>query len=192
MSKTLFISRNRNDYQGFFDHEWARGFLRKIDDSPIYSAGMDLCAAWKGTSNARRFPWLLPDLVTNGIKGAINAREPMPLQVILAMADKIAACGAIAGIKLGHHQRHALAAELRDLEQKLSDEMDAELERQGGVIQANEVWSDFVDNSEFRISLWMLEINMYGSLYFAYEDFLVRITKDVLKLNSLRVTTESA
>lgn len=50
------------------------------------------------------------------------------------------------------------------------------------------VWQEYLQRPEFRAALWKTAENSFVSIYYAYEDYFVRVLKILGKWDSLRIT----
>ncbi len=71
------------NYQGFFDHQWAKDFYEVIQGSKLDGMIFDLSLEWKAISCVRRWPWLMIHGVKNAIEGALNTKSPAKIQMNL-------------------------------------------------------------------------------------------------------------
>ena len=71
----------------------------------------------------------------------------------------------------------AQANELRDIIERIRDEIEAKSEDAPFRFDRNSAWSQHFGHSEFRLSIIASQRLCYGGLYFAYESFIVECYK---------------
>jgi hypothetical protein len=99
--------------------------------------------------------------------------EPVALQFVAIIAEKLSAR---MSTTLRHMQRKDLEANL----QLLLDETTANRDKailEAAQFDVDGYWQHALANSEFQLSLWGSQRLCYGGLYYAYEDFLLRVFK---------------
>lgn len=171
-------------YAGFFDLVWARRILRIVRRTPLSAVTLNLCAAWKGLSNARHLPVLMVELVRTGIVGA-EARQPTPRKVLNALAGLVLKRPFFAKVKVPRKARAQLRQEILDLEEQLAAMARGRPEVE---LPASRIWDELRADVSFAGTLWMAEVNAYTGVYFAYEDYLVITLKGLLDRERLRAT----
>jgi hypothetical protein len=105
--------------------------------------------------------------------GMSKAYDPMALQFVAVVADKLSAR---MSTDLRHMQKKDLEANLQLLLAETKANRDkAVMEASGFDVEG--YWQEALANSEFQLSLWGSQRLCYGGLYYAYEDFLLRVFK---------------
>lgn len=159
-----------NSYKGFFDHQWAKQFKLLVESTKLSDAAFNLCAEWKGISNARSLPWLMIGGMVDTVDSALNSHIPLPVKVIQDLVKKIEDRMETHRISLSTQDRTALCSEIKIIEtQTIKKLRDNPL--RGDV---NQLWTTYLKNQEFLLAIWMSETNAFRSIYFAYENFLIK------------------
>ena len=171
-----------NSYEGFFDHQWAKKFSSLVESTKLSDAAFNLCAEWKGISNARRLLWLMMNGLKDAVDSALNSHTPFPLQVIQGLVKRIADQVETHRISLSPQDRAALCSEIQGIEsqiiQKLHDNPVSE--------DLNQIWATYLKEPEILLAIWMSEINAFRSIYFAYESFLIKTVEIATRRQGLR------
>lgn len=176
------FDNNLDSYQGFFDHSWMKQLSILTIDSQLENATMALGASWKGASNVRRMPWLMMIGLKDAVENFSNYHQPIPIQVLSVLIEKIAKGLERNAITLIGSERRALIKEIQQIETELLQGRSKNpLE-----IDEHHLWRQYLGQDEFLLCLWMSEINAYCSIYFAYENFLINAIKTLGKFENLR------
>jgi len=170
------------DYQGFYDHGWMRTLVQLTDNTILEEPIFELAASWKGTSNARRLPWLMMTCLKEYYESMANSYEPTPLTAITALIDRIHKRIEKHSLSFISSDRQALVKEFQDIESELVQG----LQQNRITYNIQKLWKEFIEAEEFAISLWMSEVQAYSSVYFAYEIFLISSVKILTNQTRLR------
>lgn len=182
VTKNIRVDDDLDEYRGFFDHKWSKDFLEVTRLTKLSPAGFDLMAAWKGISEARRFPWLMIQVVNAAVEGSLNLATPFPSQVLNELLDRVTAGLERNRLSLSGKDREALCNEIRTIEAQISQRA----KRNSVRLDANELWTHFLQSQGIALSLLMSEVNAYAAVYFAYENYLIRSVKIGKGLKNLR------
>jgi len=171
-----------NAYEGFFDHQWAKQFSSLVESTKLNDAAFNLCAELKGISNARRLPWLMMNGLKDSIDSALNTHTPFPLQVIQGLIERIATQAENHHIFFSTQDRAALCSEVQEIESQITQELSENPANE----DLNQIWSTYLQEPEFLLAIWMSEINSFRSIYFAYENFLIKVVEIATRKQGLR------
>ncbi|MEE8113379.1 MAG: hypothetical protein V3T23_03395 [Nitrososphaerales archaeon] len=89
LTKNIRVDDDLDEYKGFYNHRWSEEFLETVQPTKLRSVGFDLLASWKGTSEARRFPWLMINAVTAAVEGSLQFTTPFSSQILNELAHRI-------------------------------------------------------------------------------------------------------
>ncbi len=178
----IHISEQLEDYQSFFDHDWIRTLYDLTNSTILKKPVFELGASWKGTSNARRLPWLMMMCLKDYYEDMANSYQPTPLTVISTLIDRIDKRIEKHTLSFISSDRQALVKEFQEIESELVQE----LQQKRITYNIQKLWEDFITAKEFIISLWMSEVQAYSSVYFAYEIFLISSVKVLTDKTHLR------
>jgi len=183
--RRIELSPDMESYVGFFDHAWERRTSSRSRGTNIHHAVLDLATTWKGVSVARSMPRIAVSLVKSGIEGVVNARVPMPLEVIRGLLDYVRAGGKRT---LGGRRRLPLSKTIRlELENRARTVEERVLRADADMkVAESEVWGWFLASSEMQLSLWASEQSAFCLVYGAYEHFLIRTMEIVRGRDGLR------
>ena len=179
---TIRTSEQLEDYQSFYDHDWMRTLVDLTDNTMLEKPVFELAASWKGTSNARRLPWLMMMCLKEYYESMANSYEPTPLSVISTLIDRVDKRIEKHSLSFISSDRQALVKEFQDIESELVQG----LQQNRITYNLQTLWQEFISAEEFIISLWMSEVQAYSSVYFAYEIFLISSVKLLTNQNRLR------
>lgn len=113
LSKNIRVDDDLNEYRGFFDHQWSKDFLDTIRPTKLSPVGFDLVAAWKGISEARRFPWLMIQAVNAAVEGSLNLATPFSSQVLNELLYRVTAGLEGNRLTVSGKDRESLCSEIR-------------------------------------------------------------------------------
>jgi hypothetical protein len=168
------IEPNIDSYKQFFDHGWCESMFALARASPLENAVDKLMVAWRSTNGVHMLPWLLIQSLrgfANGdYKGTLGFWTGYSGTVIKGICDKLEARMPT----LSFEQRMALGRAVTAIEKEAFDTIRAiEPQVKVDVERYIEQYWEFVTNaSEFTFSILGSQRINYGSLFFAYEDFL--------------------
>jgi len=183
---TTRFSEELDVYKGFFDHEWFKNLhdmaLSSNENSAFAEIILELGATWKGISNARQMPWLMMENLKGFASSFINSHTPIPIQILNKLVNRIAIDTEKKYFSLNTKQQNELSSVIRAIE---TDTIQS-IKNDPFVLDVKHLWDDLINIPGFSMSLWMSEVNSYGAIYFAYEDFLLKSLKGALKIEHLK------
>lgn len=175
--KRFKVGTELDDYDHFFQNSWAASVREQATGNALEQDVFDLCATWHGLSEARRLPNLMVRLLATGMRGFMRDQPIVPIKVLYALADRVLERPLLANIKVPRKARPALRREIRELAKSIETATDEELESQGGLFHEEQIWAQMFRESPLTAGLWQSEVNAYCGVYFAYENFFVRVAK---------------
>jgi hypothetical protein len=165
-----------DSYEKFFDHDWSRRMFGAVEESPLKDAVDALMVAWRSANGAHLLPWLmlqtLKKFAEGEFKGSLRARADYSGKVVKGLVDKLEGrmqCN----LKLD--QRLALKRAASKIEQDAHQAVktaQAEVE-----FDVADYWDYLVHTTEFPFCILGTQRINYGSLFFAYEDFLANVIR---------------
>lgn len=177
------IDPDFKSYETFFDLRWSRKINGIAEGTIADRIVLDLTLAWKGAGNTHRLPWLVVEMLRGFQSSFMKADDPVMMKLVRAL---LTTCEAVVGESMTDDAVEKLQKFLRSKvlefgmqKQQLADEFDSKA-----------VWDDFLTKSEFQISLWGSQRIVYGALYYAYEDFLIRCFKHATQSSKYRIKRE--
>ena len=169
LTKNIKVDVRLESYRSFFYHAWAERILSITEGSQIDLITFDLTASFKGIANTFALPWIMAQQLNGFANGFVESRPTIPRQFLELISDRL----------IGQtNARNMLRKELRANLDRLLDEVISadEVARKETAVATPEVcWNLTLDNSEFQMSLWSSQRLCYGGLYYAYEDYLLRV-----------------
>lgn len=176
------FSDNFDDYRPFFDHEWASGFLALAGTAGISRSAAQLAMMWKGASLVRSMSWLMTDGMADLITSKIHAEDPLSLQIVAALSDKVTRQSHAGGIFLDSAVRAGLVREIKNVESEIRGRFEKSQLRQ----DPDEIWKSYLQVADFRLAVWHAELSVFSQLYFAYERFLVQALDEKFAVSGIR------
>jgi hypothetical protein len=161
LSSEIKIDTRRESYANFFDNAWADSFLKAASETRLGQASLDLCISWKGSAVVCRMPWLMIDSLRGFHAG--YTRGTRGYQPILAAVAKIVTLR----VSLSETQRREVTQTIEGLSGQIEQELAAV-----SPLDPDEIWRGYLKIPEFALSLWASMRKAYGSLYYAYENYL--------------------
>ena len=180
-TKNIRVDDDLDEYKGFFDHHWSDDFLETVRPTKLCPVGFDLLASWKGTSEARRFPWLMINAVGAAVEGSLQFATPLSSQILNELLDRITTGLERNHLSLSGDDREALCTEIRSIEAEISHRVKTKPVR----LDPRELWTHFLQSQGISLSLLMSEVNAYAAVYFAYENYLIRSVKVCTAVKSI-------
>jgi hypothetical protein len=173
---TPLIDPNLDSYKQFFDHKWAEHMFKAVETSPLNDAVCALLVAWRSASGSHMLPWLMAESLRRFAEGEGNG----------SLRYRANYSGAIIkGIvnKLESRMHHSLKLDQRRALKRVVTKIEEEAHDAFKTAQANVTfplagyWDFLVRTSEFQFSILGTQRINYGSLFFAYEDFLANVIR---------------
>lgn len=170
------IDQNLDSYRKFFDHDWCRRTFEAVENSPLKEPVGYLMMAWRSTNGAHLLPWLMVESLkgyANGeLDGNLRYRESYSGKVIKGVVDKLEG---MMRYSLNFDQRQALKRAVARIEKEGYEAVKtARAEVQFDVAG---YWNYLIHASEFQFCILGIQRINYGSLFFAYEDFLANVIR---------------
>jgi hypothetical protein len=163
MDKQIFITTDLKAYAAFYDVKWANELTAQCRDTKLDRPFFDLCASWKGISNARQMPVMMINLFKSGVEGATRPYTAYAHRFTTTLRETI-----VARVPLSDSQRKSLDAGLQSIQAGTADV----LQSAKYALDAEKLWEQFTQELEIRLSLWKSEEAAYVMMFFAYESFL--------------------
>jgi len=88
-SKQLFVDQSLDSCCSFFDHAWAKAFMREAENSAVEDLALNLGASWKGAANAARLPWFVVEILAAFADGLLSDHRPNAARVLDACAMRL-------------------------------------------------------------------------------------------------------
>jgi hypothetical protein len=156
MEKEIFIDIRCDAYKSFFDHKWAEKFLAWADGTKLKEPAFDLCTSWRGAANTHVMPWLLTTMVKNSIESKLQNEEPFGKKYVSAVKNKPL------------EKTHTIVRNMQKKDiQKALDEIYEEVCAISQIpmetTNVEEIWQNFLGNSEFRFSIIGSQRMCYGA-----------------------------
>lgn len=173
----ILIDPNFNAYEQFFDHAWCERIVGLVKSSPLKAAVEGLMVAWRGTDGVHRLPWImvknLQAFADGEFEGQSRHRANYAERIIEGIVETLDY-----RIQLKHDQRVLLKRAIAKIEEEAFQELKAA--RAQVKMDLAGYWASIIQKSEFQFSLFGAQGTNYGTLFFAYEDFLANVirTKD--------------
>jgi hypothetical protein len=166
------IDRNLESYRQFFDHDWCKRVFEAVENSPLKDAIDTLMVAWRSANGAHVLPWLLVESLrrfSDGDRdGNLRARATYSGEVIRGIVEKLEAR---LNYSLDFNQRAQLRCAVTRIEEEAYQAF--KTARSAVTFDVAGYWEFLTaDTSEFPFCILGTQRMNYGSLFFAYEDFL--------------------
>jgi hypothetical protein len=167
MNKEWFYDTRKESYESFFDHKWSKVIYDLTDDTKLKQPAFDLSVSWRGAANTFAMPWLLATMVQNTLQEKIKQEEPHAKKYITLLKEKILS---EMRVPFQRDQKKDLQRVMEKLYKKSLSVCCAV--KQIPIYQPDEVWKALLNNYEFNIALLGSQRMCFGSVYYAYEDYL--------------------
>lgn len=173
---TPLIDPNLSSYEKFFDHDWVEGIFAAVKNTPLELAVNGVVMAWRSTNGAHILPWLMAENLKRysqgELEGSLRYRESYADKVIKGVVDKIEG---MMQYSLKFDQRRALRRAVERIEKEGYEAV--KTARDQVQFDVDGYWKFLVNASEFQFSILGIQRINYGSLFFAYEDFLANVIR---------------
>lgn len=156
------IDNRRDSYRGFFDADWANGFLDALRPTRLFEAGVDLTPNWKAVSNARMWPWLITEQWHSDLSDSLDAKTPFTTQKLELICQKLADHIESRGAKVSA-VRGVLRDAVRDIDQQLTDSLLIASEESRVTRRA--LWEDLIQERAFHDAIWSSERKLLVSVH---------------------------
>jgi hypothetical protein len=173
---TPIIDPNLVSYEKFFDHDWAESTFEAVKNTPLEDAVGALVVAWRSTNGAHILPWLMVESLKRyahgEVEGSLRYRADYSGKVIKGIVEKLVG---MMQYNLNSDQRLALKRAVVRIEQ----EAHAAVNTAQSQVQFDVAgyWNFLVQSSEFMFCILGTQRINYGSLFFAYEDFVANVIR---------------
>ena len=173
---TPLIDPNLSSYERFFDHEWAKDTFAVAKNTPLEDAVNALVMAWRSTNGAHILPWLMVEslkaFAQGELDGNIRYRASYSDQVVKGFVNKLEG---MMQYSLKLDQRSALKRAVARIEEEAHQAI--KTAREQVQFEVTGYWQFLVKAQEFQFCILGIQRINYGSLFFAYEDFLANVIR---------------
>lgn len=170
------IDPNLDSYEKFFDHDWSRRIFEAVQKSPLKDAVDALMVAWRSTNGAHLLPWLMVEslkgFAEGEYKGSLQYRADYAGNVVKGIVEKLESRMQYS-LKLD--QRLALKRVVAKIEEEAHEALKTAQEQFEFDVAG--YWNFLIHTSEFPFCILGTQRINYGSLFFAYEDFLANVIR---------------
>lgn len=172
----IVIDPNLDAYKQFFDHEWCKRIFASVHTSRLKPPLESLMVAWRSTNGTHHLPWLmvhsLRGFAEGHNRGSLQFRADYSGEVVRGIVEKIET-------RMRHNftiaQKGALKRVVKQIEEEAFEaEKIAEAQF---CFDTTGYWESLIRNPDFVFSILGSQRASYGSLLFAYEDFLANTIK---------------
>ena len=167
---SAIIDPNLASYEQFFDHSWCKRIFELVDRSPLQAAVDILVVAWRSTNGVHMLPWLMVQSLIRFAEGefeaALSFRTSYSDTVVQGIVEKLET--RLPG--LDFDQRTALRLAVTKIEEEAFQVLKTAKSQVN--VEATGYWDLLTHTSEFPFCILGSQHINYGSLFFAYEDFL--------------------
>jgi hypothetical protein len=164
------IEPNLTSYEQFFDHDWSKRVFELVKSSPLQHAVDTLMVAWRSTNGVHLLPWLLIQslrkFADGEYNGSVRFRADYSGTVVKGICEKLEAQIPT----LNFDQRTALRRAVTRIEEDAFQTLKTEKSKVR--FEVERYWEFITHTSEFPFCILGSQRINYGSLFFAYEDFL--------------------
>lgn len=178
IERTTAVENDLNAYEGFFDEDWGKDFMRILKGSKLQEIGYDLARNWHAASSARSLPHLMIKCMDALQHKNLEEIEPLGNKKISVFRDKVVSSMEGKGEKMRPMFRKKLQDTLNELDQHATSMLRSAKNQSHDKMEDH--WGYLVNNQHFHSCLWSSERTCYGSIYYSYEWFLkecVRVFK---------------
>jgi hypothetical protein len=173
------IDPNLDSHQQFFDHGWSKRMFEAVEKSPLKDAVDALMIAWRSANGAHLLPWLMVHSLKRFAEGEGNGilrcRDNYSGEVVKGLVAKLDS-------RMHHNLQRDQRALLKRVVAKIEKEAYQNLKTAQSQVEfpVAGYWEFLTQSSEFHFCILGTQRINYGSLFFAYEDFLANVirTKD--------------
>ena len=184
-----YIECDLSLYEGFFNHDWAvctRNLAH--ENEALRTAFAELGLAWKSVSNAFRQPWLLANAHTEFIRNFLADNDPLLELFIKKLRNGIAARARISGQGEGLLTASDVIEEVR---KAVVADWKTDRAEHLSRATAESAWLEYLQISEFQLSVIGLMSMTFVGLLFAYECFLLRCYQILTSDTKTRTTART-
>ena len=170
------IDPNLDSYKGFFNHGWCGRIFEAVRGSPLKDPVGVLMLAWRSANGVHLLPWLMVEslrrFATGEAEGSLQYRASYADEVIKGLVGKIEK-----GMQysLKQEQRSNLKRVVAKIEKEAAGAMKTAYQQVA--FDVERYWSSLLPLSEFQFSILGTQHTNYGSVFFAYEDFIANVIR---------------
>jgi hypothetical protein len=172
----VLIDPNLDSYKQFFDPCWCKRMFEAVETSPLNDAISALMVAWRSTNGAHMLPWLMAHSLRRFAEGEGNGslrfRADYSGAIVKGIVTKLESR---MQHSLKRDQRLALKRVVTKIEKEAHDDLKAAQSK--AEFPLARYWEFLTHASEFQFSILGTQRINYGSLFFAYEDFLANVIR---------------
>ncbi len=173
---TPLIDQNLDSYEQFFDHDWSKRMFEAVRSSSLNDAICTLLVAWRFTNGAHMLPWLMAQSLKRFAegegKGSLQFRSDYSSDIVKGLVNNL---NAQMQYSLNRDQRTKLKRAVTKIEKDAFQNMKSAQSK--AVFPLTGYWDFLIHTSEFQFSILGTQRSNYGSLFFAYEDFLSNVIR---------------
>jgi hypothetical protein len=173
---TPLIDPTLDSYEQFFDHKWAERTFQAVETSPLKEAVCALMVAWRSANGAHLLPWLMVHSLKHFAEGkgdgGLRFRANYSGEVIKGIVGKLESR---MQYSLKPNQRATLKRVVAKIEQEAHGAFKAAQSEPPFPLAG--YWDFLTHTSEFQFCILGTQRINYGSLFFAYEDFLASVIR---------------
>jgi len=162
------VDLDADSYQQFFDHDWSRELYELTDGTDINDEAKDLAIAFKSCANTHILPWLMFSTL-NGYAEGYRKNNPYGLNWL-----KLAETTIIKKVELSNMKQLQVRKALHELASDAESAME-QAKEMTVPFDVKDHWNTVCNNDEFVLALVGSQRLCYGGLYYAYEDFVLRL-----------------
>lgn len=170
------IDQNLSSYEKFFDHAWCLQIFQAVNGSPLDDAVSSLMMAWRSANGAHVLPSLMVESLKKyargEVEGSMSYRANYSDKVIKGLVSKLEG---MLKYSLKIDQRQALRRAVSRIEKEGYEAV--KTAREQVQIDAAGYWNFLVNEPEFQFCILGTQRLNYGSLFFAYEDFIANVIR---------------
>ena len=167
LTKQVLLDANLDSYQSFFDHDWAQNLDQLARGTPLEQVVFDLIAAWKAAALTHRLPWLTVQFFKSFAREFVKSRDSLTKMFVEAFVRDISNKTP----SLRHMQRKEVIEAVQGIYKTIGEPAETAVSEH--VLDA--FWKRVLGDFEFNGSIWASQRLCFCALYYAYEDFLVRV-----------------
>lgn len=160
-------------YETFFDHQWAKDIRKLVSGTRLEPPVDSLTFHWKSVANAHLMPWLITESLRNWARGFLLAHPPAGVQLVEAIQRRLVS---ELGDAVSRRCKKTLSAAVDRMARDVLAKGATAKEAAAGGIRSTDIWSEFIDQPEFVLSICGSQRLCYAGVYFAYENFVRQCT----------------
>lgn len=178
----VIVSTAWQDYEKLFDFDWAKLFFEKATGTAVESAAQTFALQWRGAGNTFRMPFILLTQMEVFAK-AYTEEESSIYQYVQILKDGLVSRlqDQLSDSKQKQLQR-AISSIAKEMPKKVSV----------NAFTRQEIWDEYMATTEMRFYLWSSQQQCFTTLYFAYENFLLKCVRERLNDPALKLFAHNA